>query len=108
MNAEDTELFETLIHPHMEGWTPVDPTLPANWDNCPHDERPPSHHAAWGIPYVVTQPLHEARAAEVYDVRRLDGGAWDRSTWIGRETTLEKACELARNLSEVTSPKGAD
>ena len=36
-----------------------------------------------------------------YDVRCLDGGAWDRSTWYGHAKTLEEAQEIAdRKLAQ--------
>jgi hypothetical protein len=36
-----------------------------------------------------------------YDVRCLDGGAWDRSTWWGSAGTLDEAIQIAK-----TGPKG--
>lgn len=33
-----------------------------------------------------------------YDIRMLDGGAWDRTTWHGSFTTLEEAIESCNEL----------
>jgi hypothetical protein len=35
-----------------------------------------------------------------YEVRILDGGAWDRSTWKGFFNNFDDALELAKNLYE--------
>jgi len=35
-----------------------------------------------------------------YDVRMLDGGAWDRTTNYGSYKTLEEALEVAKSLME--------
>ena len=42
-----------------------------------------------------------------YEVRCLDGGAWDRSTWWGNFATLEQAQECARKGPVWTWSKGA-
>ena len=36
-----------------------------------------------------------------YDVRCLDGGAWDRSTWWGSYGTLDEAVEKAKNTDVI-------
>lgn len=36
-----------------------------------------------------------------YEVRRLDGGAWDRSTWRGAFPTLDQALACAKELQAV-------
>ncbi|MGW8422866.1 hypothetical protein [Comamonas sp. HJ-2] len=70
----------------------IDPQLPADFDSTPNDDRPPEQMAMWGMPYIVSN------GAGRYDVRCLDGGAWDRSTWKGQAATIEAAVELARHL----------
>lgn len=97
---------------------PVDPKLPARFDCTPNDERPRSHERWWHRPYVETYSLEtwERHYAAIggealrhwlekgrsewlaawpggvrYDVRCLDGGAWDRSTCWGWFATLEEA-----------------
>lgn len=98
---------------------PVNPELPPMFDNTPNGERPESHHDWWERPFIVTftweqmappatspispEERERSRASWFdewpsgtrYDVRCLDGGAWDRSTWWGAFRTLEEAqaCE---------------
>lgn len=85
---------------------PINPRLPRNFDSTPNDARPKSHQAWWYRPYIVTQEAWgtpEQRAAFTehwpsgvrYDVRCLDGGAWDRSTCWGNFATLEQALACA-------------
>lgn len=114
---------------------PVDPKLPANFDDTPNDERPDNHQVWWYRPFIVTdrwepetweqyrdrlagygsepdhtpeewaqmqaqqaQGWHEHFPSGVrYDVRCLDGGAWDRSTWWGSFGTLEEAIQCAHS-----------
>ena len=113
---------------------PVDPRLPANFDDTANEARPPSHQMWWGVPFILTdewegetfeqyrdrlagygwEPDHTPEAwADLqakqkanwfehfpsgvrYEVRCLDGGAWDRPTWWGSFATLEQAQECAR------------
>lgn len=84
---------------------PVNPELPAGWDNTPHEDRPECHRLVWGRSYVVsvTRPVvidvDEWWAAWPdgvrYDVRCLDGGAWDRSTVYGSYGSLDAATAAA-------------
>lgn len=96
---------------------PVDPKLPRNFDNTPNDLRPASHRAWINRPYIVTVTWEQMSAGRLetscldeqraswfqswpsgtrYDVRCLDGGAWDRSTWWGAFRTLEEAITCAK------------
>ena len=93
---------------------PVDPKLPKNFDSTPNDERPASHRRWFGRPYIETYTLERLYATRSptdderrrwlaawpggtrYDVRCLDGGAWDRSTWWGSFPTLEQALACAK------------
>jgi len=87
---------------------PVDPELPDNWDCLAHEARPSCHMIAWGQPYIVTESEPNERYRESwlkawptgvrYDVRRLDGGAWDRSTNCGSFASLEDAIAVAEEL----------
>ena len=101
----------------------VDPILPRNFDNTANEMRPRPHDFWWMRPYVATYSAdkmwpesdesiesssrQEERGAwhKVwpggirYDVRRLDGGAWDRSTFHASFATLESAVEKAMQLS---------
>lgn len=88
---------------------PVNPKLPKNFDSTPNDARPASHRRWEGRPYILTDEggnmqSPEARARWLaswptgirYDVRCLDGGAWDRSSCWGNFATLEEAIACAK------------
>lgn len=92
---------------------PLDPILPEDFDSTPNDERPESHREWWNRPYISTNTwdsmkgphsTEEHRASWFaawpsgtrFDVRCLDGGAWDRSTSWGSFATLEDAVACAR------------
>ena len=104
---------------------PINPKLPRNFDSTPNDERPHSHARWWGRPYIQTETVwrlddqYAGRTDEYADgarqywaenrakwleawpsgvrwnVRCLDGGAWDRSTSWGMFATLAAALECA-------------
>lgn len=88
---------------------PVNPKLPANFDCTPNDSRPRSHYRWLHRPYVQLCDFYDLppdyHAAFLrawpegtrYDVRCLDGGAWDRSTCWGSFKTLEEAIQCALN-----------
>lgn len=68
----------------------VDPALPKDFDNTANDSRSKAElDRWWNKPYVLTC------ADGTFEVRCLDGGAWDRSTWYGHASTLEAADALA-------------
>lgn len=80
----------------------VNPRLPRNFGCTPNDSRPESHQKWWGRPYIETftdddnPKWREYWPSGVrYDVRCLDGGAWDRPTCWGGFATLEEALECA-------------
>jgi hypothetical protein len=69
---------------------PLDPTLPESFDNTPNEERGKDElDCWWDHPFAITTPDGK------FDVRCLNGGAWDRSTWLGRADTYDEACKLA-------------
>lgn len=72
----------------------IDPVLPKRFDDTPNEKRPDRHMAWWDVPYVVTGFVHRGPAR--YDVRCLDGGAWDRSTNRASFPNLESAVEAAK------------
>lgn len=100
----------------------INPVLPKNFDDTPNDERSKSHHKFNYMPYVLSDGVEEndkhykkyGGESEKqwkeewrknflekwpngrYEVRCLDGGAWDRSTWCGQFDTLEKAIDCAK------------
>jgi hypothetical protein len=96
---------------------PIEPKLPANFDCCPNESRPASHRRWWYRPYIKIcswaqmerhMSTSEDRAKWFaawpsgirFDVRCLDGGAWDRSTCHGMFPTLKAALAAARELSQ--------
>ncbi|MEO9387176.1 hypothetical protein [Chromobacterium phragmitis] len=70
----------------------VDPSLPIGFDQTPNQERPESHAQWWGVPYIET-------ADGKFIVRCLDGGAWDRPTFLGERPTLEEAIALCEEAA---------
>lgn len=97
----------------------IDPVLRPGFDDTPHEDRCELEEADWwGRPYIETysfermfgQLAGEAReAARVswfarwpegnrYDLRCLDGGAWDRSTNRGAFATLPEAIAAAKAI----------
>lgn len=74
----------------MPNCIPLDPKLPANFDITPNDKRSKSQlDAWWDHPYGLTQPDGKIM------VRCLNGGSWDRSSFLGVADTYDEACELA-------------
>jgi hypothetical protein len=110
----------------MEEGVLINPALPKNFDSTPNEDRPPSQNKWWFVKYIVTEEIAERdeyqatrkdKAAEAgqimwaqhrkmwldswpngtrYDVRCLNGGAWDRSTWLGSYATLQEAIWKAK------------
>lgn len=74
----------------MPNCIPLDPKLPANFDDTPNDKRSKSQlDAWWDHPYGITQPDGKIM------VRCLNGGAWDRSSVLGVADNYDEACALA-------------
>ena len=72
---------------------PVDPTLPRNFDCTANKDRSLKQlREWWDRPFALTCVIEERQA---FEVRCLDGGAWDRSTNYGWRRTLPEARELA-------------
>lgn len=85
---------------------PVNPTLREAFDCTPNEERDPLEiEDWWDRPYVVSyekdSPEFRKRWPEGvrYDVRCLDGGAWDRSTNRGAFPSLDAAVDHALALA---------
>ncbi len=81
---------------------PVNPDLPENFDRTPNERRPDSHLAWVRVPFIVayidSNPdfVKHWKGDTRYDVRCLDGGAWDRSTWWGSYADISEAVNLAK------------
>ena len=92
----------------------VNPELPAEFDNTPNEARPKSHMVWWGVPFIVSHTddhprfLEHWKSGTRWDVRCLDGGAWDRSTCWGQYGSLEEAVKAAKSGkgSFVSYPEG--
>lgn len=69
---------------------PVDPQLPDNFDGTPNEDRSTAELDKWW-----ENPFIRSRHDGTFDIRCLDGGAWDRSTWYGNAKTLDEARALA-------------
>lgn len=100
----------------LHGCVPINPVLPDDFDSTDNSTRPDRDLAWWGVPFVVTQwddaPefVNYWKGNVRYDVRCLDGGAWDRSTVWGLFGTLKEALAMAtlRKPSwEIITPGGA-
>lgn len=69
---------------------PLDPKLPKSFDAMPNETRSKVQlDQWWDRPYGVTMP--DGRI----EVRCLNGGAWDRSTYLGVADDYDAACALA-------------
>ncbi len=88
---------------------PVNPELPEGWDDTSHEDRPNCHFKLWGRAYITTQKFFPAIDSDTwfdhwpngtrYDVRCLDGGAWDRSTNRGSFACLSEAIDRAESIN---------
>jgi hypothetical protein len=80
---------------------PINPILPPRFSSTRNEDRPDKHRAWWGVPYIEieesTEPTFVAhwKGTKRFDVRCLDGGAWDRPTCWGMFATLEEATACA-------------
>lgn len=103
----------------------INPKLPKDFSCTPNDARPKSHQKWWGVSYIETTLVEDLdryyaertdkSAAEGrkswaenrpgwltswpsgvrYEVRCLDGGAWDRPTLWGMFASLDEAIACA-------------
>lgn len=80
----------------------VDPILPENFSSTRNESRPARQLAWWDVPYIEIQTDDNPQFVAAwkgntrYDVRCLDGGAWDRPTCWGMFATLAEAVALAK------------
>jgi hypothetical protein len=80
---------------------PVNPRLPRDFDSTANEERPEDHRVWWDVPFVQTYADAHPKFLEAwpsgtrYDLRCLDGGAWDRPTCWGMFGSLEEAVAQA-------------
>lgn len=125
MSKDSPKTFMVKAEKFVDG-IPINPVMPKNFDDTPNDARPASHSKWWDVPFIRTTTVEEldaqyasrtddyaekARESWIegreswmkawpsgtrYDVRCLDGGAWDRSTGWGMFATLEDAVRCAK------------
>lgn len=70
---------------------PLDPVLPPNFDNRANETRSKTElDRFWRRPFILS------RDDGKFEVRCLDGGCWDRSTWYGLADSLEDARTIAK------------
>ena len=70
----------------------INPLLRDDFDNTPNDSRPDLEIEDWrGLPYVVGE-------GDIWHVRCLDGGAWDRSSFKGFSETMDGAIDQVIQL----------
>lgn len=76
----------------------INPQLPDNFDNTDNSERPDDQEKWWYRPFVVAEEHESYQNGIRYDVRCLDGGAWDRSTGYGFFSDLDTALKCAKEM----------
>lgn len=91
-----------LRNAHEGDDIPLDPVLPPNFDNTPNEDRPEKElDKWWDKPFIVS------RSDGSFEARALNGGAWDRSTYLGTAASVDEARALARTKQrewiEITS-----
>jgi len=80
---------------------PINPVLPPKFDSTPNEARSDRSRAWWCVPFVIVYHDNDPKFVAHwkgntrFDVRCLDGGAWDRSTVWGMFGTLNAAVALA-------------
>lgn len=76
----------------------VDPLLPDNFDSLDNKIRPKLQiEHWWGVPFIRSLSFNDGT---VFQIRRLDGGAWDRTTNHGTFDGLDEALGVAKSLKE--------
>lgn len=100
---------EGIIKVFSKNLFPVDPPLPDDFDDTPNEDRPEwQTEYLWDRPYIQTiefsgSPKYKNQFFESwpdgkrFDVRCLDGGAWDRPTVWGMFANLEEALECCES-----------
>ena len=101
--SPDGIVFDFECQDFKEG-VPIAPKLPANFSDTPNGLRPQKHLAWWLVPFIELDRgermgpdwLKHWPSGTRYDVRCLDGGAWDRPTCWGMFASLQEALECAK------------
>lgn len=83
------ELHQACTAGEPDAGMPINPKLPRMFDQTPNEKRSKRELDQWW-----DRPFAFIREDGKFDVRCLDGGAWDRSTWYGVADDLEAAVRL--------------
>lgn len=82
----------------------VNPCLPRQFEAYPLENRGKSELDDWyDRAFIRTNTIVDAEHGRVYlsfDVRCLDGGAWDRSTWKFSTENLNEAIRFAQEIND--------
>jgi hypothetical protein len=81
--------------PQVADELPLDPKLPPDFDQTPNETRSNAELDAWWL-----RPFVQSRPDGAFDVRCLDGGAWDRATYYGAARDMDEAREIAHEKLE--------
>lgn len=80
---------------------PIDPCQRMGFDNTRNEDRDYQEYEDWwGRGFVVSHRNSRGEGIS-YQVRCLDGGAWDRSTWKGNYSNLMEAVDHAFGITQV-------
>jgi len=91
----------TFVCDRVVDGVPINPRLPERFSDTDNERRPQSHMIWWGVPYIEITEDENPKFVEHwkgtlrYDVRCLDGGAWDRPTCWAMFASLQEAVACA-------------
>jgi hypothetical protein len=86
---------------------PIDPCQRLGFDNTRNEDRDYKEYEDWwGRGFVISHRNSRGEGIS-YQVRCLDGGAWDRSTWHGNYGNLSEAIDHALQITQVPMRKAA-
>ncbi|OQX07935.1 MAG: hypothetical protein BWK73_26835 [Thiothrix lacustris] len=83
------------VQQHRIEGVPIDPCLPYHFDTIPNELREPYEITDWWGRAFVISHRHRLTGEALYSVRKLNGGAWDRSTFISTSSSLDFAVRVA-------------
>lgn len=86
---------------HQIMGVPIDPCQRLGFDSTANDERDVTETLDWWRRGYVISGKRFSDGKPQYNVRCLDGGAWDRSTWKHTTPDLIEAVDYAREITQV-------
>lgn len=105
LGFDDARTLHTFECQDVVDGVAINPVLNPNFESTPNDQRDARDMAWLGVPFIRTESSDHPTFVAFwggslrYDVRCLDGGAWDRSTNHGQFSTLSEALVCA-NMAE--------